>query len=346
MHKIIDMIETIASDAVIDEAYEWLCKKRRNRHANDDIWHLRWHWATLKPDLQRALLTGTYYFSPCRAVKVEGHSLGMWNAQDALVQKAIAIVLSDRWTKVLSPHCYHLSGRGGGKQAVRLVRDQLEQYTYVLKSDVKSYYASLSHTVLMRQVRDRLDDSLVCLLLDQFLAHLDDVGGELHLATVGIGKGSSLSPLLGALYLDALDEAFSTYAKRHDLLYCRFMDDWVLLTQKHGHLRKAVRTMNRILEDLRLTKAATKTFVGRISKGFDFLGYRFGDTPQGEIKIAKSTWQNHFDKLTQRVRHKVNEVDLLDYIKRWWSWVRLDADLWVSSMTLHRRTGIHHVLSY
>jgi hypothetical protein len=76
------------------------------------------------------------------------------------------------------------------------------------------------------------------------------------------------------------------------------MDDWVLLTQKHG----------------------------RIYKGFDFLGYRFGDTPRGEIKIAKGTWQNHFDKLTQRVRHKVNEVDLLDYIKRWWSWVRLKID--------------------
>lgn len=182
------MIETIASDAVIDEAYTWLCKQRKNRHANDDVWHLRWNWSTVKPKLQQQLLTGSYYFSPCRAVKVEEHSLGLWNAQDALVQKAMSIVLSDIWADELSQHCYHLKGRGGGKKAVRLIHDSLEQYYYVLISDVKYYYATFALTVLMLQIEKRIGDAEVCRLLDQFLSHLDDVGGNRIWHTLVAGK--------------------------------------------------------------------------------------------------------------------------------------------------------------
>lgn len=138
---------------------------------------------------------------------------------------------------------------------------------------------------------------------------------------------------MGALCLETLDDALETYAQRHDLLYFRFMDDWLLLTKKHGHIRKAVRQMNQILADLKLKKAPDKTYIGRINKGFDFLGYRFGDTPRGEVTIAESTWQNHFNKLTQRVKDKVNEVDLLDCIKRSSSRVRLGETDFVIRMS-------------
>lgn len=207
----------------------------------------------------------------------------------------------------------------------RQLRAKIDGYDYVLKSDVRSYYASLDHDIILAQVSTLIDEAIVIDLFEQFLRHLDDVNGELFFSTIGVGKGSSLSPLIGGLYLHALDQAFEQYAERHDLLYCRFMDDWVILTRKRGHLRKAVRTMNHILERLKLCKAPDKTYIGRIEKGFDFLGYRFGDVPPQCVGIALNTWKNHFDKLTQCVRRGFDEEALLDYIKRWWSWVRVEG---------------------
>jgi hypothetical protein len=65
--------------------------------------------------------------------------------------------------------------------------------------------------------------------------------------------------------------------------YARFMDDWVVLTRtcrKEWKLkeRQVVKNMHAIVHGLKLRLALKKTFIGRISKGFDFLGYRFGAT--------------------------------------------------------------------
>ena len=34
----------VLSDAVLDQAYEIICKQRINHHHNSDIWHIRFHW--------------------------------------------------------------------------------------------------------------------------------------------------------------------------------------------------------------------------------------------------------------------------------------------------------------
>ena len=50
--------------------------------------------------------------------------------------------------------------------------------------------------------------------------------------------------------------------------------------------RKAVKAVNAVLGSLRLEKHPDKTFIGRIERGFDFLGDRFG--PEG-LSVAKNT---------------------------------------------------------
>ncbi len=48
-----ELIQKIASDSVIDTAYEWLCKKRKDYSHYDEVWDIRFRWAELKPYLQR-----------------------------------------------------------------------------------------------------------------------------------------------------------------------------------------------------------------------------------------------------------------------------------------------------
>lgn len=53
------------------------------------------------------------------------------------------------------------------------------------------------------------------------------------------------------------------------------MDDVIILAPSRGKLRGAVKQLNEIFARLRLDKHPDKTFIGRVEKGFDFLGYRF-----------------------------------------------------------------------
>ncbi len=58
-----ELIQKIASDTVIDTAYQWLCKRRKEYAHNDEVWDIRFRWAEFKPQLQKALLRGEYSIS-------------------------------------------------------------------------------------------------------------------------------------------------------------------------------------------------------------------------------------------------------------------------------------------
>jgi len=45
---------------MLDQAYAWVCTQRLDRSHNNSIWDLRYNWNTIKPLLQRQLMTGQY----------------------------------------------------------------------------------------------------------------------------------------------------------------------------------------------------------------------------------------------------------------------------------------------
>ena len=96
----------LAHDWVIDAAYAWLCHQRRDGSADTDIWHFRFRWAAARLQLQDQLRAGTYRFSPMDCVtKVNGEVVHVWSSADALVLKALSIVL----TKVLPVYSFVFS---------------------------------------------------------------------------------------------------------------------------------------------------------------------------------------------------------------------------------------------
>ena len=55
--------------------------------------------------------------------------------------------------------------------------------------------------------------------------------------------------------------------------YVRYMDDWVVLAPTRWALRRAINATYQVMAELKVEKHPEKTFVGRVAKGFDFLGY-------------------------------------------------------------------------
>jgi hypothetical protein len=86
----------------------------------------------------------------------------------------------------------------------------------------------------------------------------------------GIPMGSPLSPLLGAIALIPLDIAMQN---RKDVFYARYMDDWVVLTKSKTSLRNIIKITHQVMNDLKLQLHPMKTYIGKISHGFNILGY-------------------------------------------------------------------------
>jgi hypothetical protein len=266
------ILTRLASDAVLDAAYAWLCRRRRDWPANADIWSFRQRWPEAKAQLRAELRAGRYRFDNLsRVTRRDGEEVEIWSARDALVLKALALVLADHLPVARS--CTHVKGHGGAKAAVRAVWRHVPEHRFVLRTDVKSYYASIDHHRLFDQLAEVIEDRAVLGLLWLYLRRTVEHGGLFCDHKQGISRGCALSPLIGAFFLRRLDARMT----RLGLFYVRFMDDILVLAPTRWKLRKAVAVVNRGLDALGLAKHPDKTFIGRTEKGFDFLGYHFWD---------------------------------------------------------------------
>jgi hypothetical protein len=312
MHN--ELITRIASSEILDQAYVWLCERRKDYPHNDDVWDVRWRWTTMKPALQAVLLAGQYRFSPLRRVEGKTDTFDIWHALDSLVLKAMAIVLQKHLAPHLSDRCFHLAGRGGAKAAVRAVAEKIGENTFVFRTDVKSFYASIDHQVLLDRLTRVIGDRRVLALLRGYLERVICDGGTYELVERGISLGCPLSPLMGAVYLSELDRAM----ERLGLFYARFMDDWVILSPSRWKLRQAIRLVNQELAELKVRQHPDKTFIGRIERGFDFLGYQFG--PSG-LGIARPTVERFVERARRLYEQGADRLRIDEYVRRWWKWV-------------------------
>jgi hypothetical protein len=89
----------------------------------------------------------------------------------------------------------------------------------------------------------------------------------------------------------------------------------------HAQLRRAVRAVNEVLSALHLEKHPDKTFIGKIERGFDFLGYRFGAVV---LQLAQATIEKFVEQATrlyEQGRRERRKAPLLGrYVRRWLGW--------------------------
>jgi hypothetical protein len=306
----------------LDGAYTWLCRRRRHFPSDADIWWFRRRYLDVRAELLQEINSGLYRFSPQqKIIKSGGEVIHLWGSQDVLVMKLLAGALQALLP--LSSRCTHLKGHGGLKQSIVAVQQHLDDYQYACKTDVKGYYESIDQYLLMDMINDHIQDPDFRHYLYQVIRRCVGFGGEYRDIEGGISRGCPLSPILGALYLQALDEQFA----EQDVFYIRYMDDILILTRTRWHNRRAVRQLNQYLGSLKLEKHPDKTFIGRIEKGFDFLGYHFSREP---LRVAGKTREKHvlhIIRLYEQLRKKKATPEEVAstlglYVKRWHCWTQ------------------------
>lgn len=313
-------MEQIASDEVLEQAFEWLCKRREKYSENSDVWNIRRKWRDIKIQLQADLLAGRYRFTPLEQIRLNGENIELWTSLDALVLKATAIVLNQRLKPIFSKHCCHITGNGGAKGAVRSVYENQDKNRFVFRTDVKSYYANINHKILYEQLRRHIKDQRVLDLLKGYIERTVYYGGTWRDVKCGISLGCPLSPIMGALYLKELDDRMAETG----LFYRRFMDDWVILAPTRWKLRSAIKIVNQILNDLKVEQHPDKTFIGRISRGFDFLGYSFKPS---QLKLAEKTLQNFVERITRLYEQDADLDRIGQYVRHFIKWSKAGVSL-------------------
>ena len=146
---------------------------------------------------------GRYPVQPKIGYNAFGECQPRYTFQDSLFQKLLYRIIKPTFKHVISPACYHLKRPSVIKPITHQLHDALssKQYRYVIRTDVKSYYASINITILQAMVTDHFDDPrLVKIFCDSIDSPINR-GGWFERPQTGILVRSALSSFFVALYL-------------------------------------------------------------------------------------------------------------------------------------------------
>ena len=246
-----------------------------------------------------------------------GRTATAYEPSDALRLQTLARRLQPVLQPQLSRRCTHLRGFGGVKGAIRQIHQAIRAgvHRYVFRTDVRGYYDAIDPDLLMAQLRAHVTDPTTRSLLYQYVHRCVHRDGVFRRVDTGIPTGCALSPLMAALYLSPLDRAMETLEAK-GVFYVRYLDDLIILAPTRATLRRAIRTVNQQFTALRLQQHPAKTFIGKLSRGFDALGCRFGAV-LGVAGPSSAAVERFATRIVERYAQHGGGESLRHYVNRW-----------------------------
>lgn len=187
-------------------------------------------------------------------------------------------------------------------RALRAVSRNYTQPAYALKCDIKRFFDSVDHGVLLRLIRAKISDErffrLIRHIIMSFAVPVDNfeqrerVRREFY--NIGLPIGNVTSQIFANIYLNELDQYVKHALKvRH---YFRYADDFLIIHRDPVYLRQLLLAIQVFLADrLCLQLHPRKVEIRKFSHGIDFLGYVL--LPHHHVLRTK-TKRRMFKKLT------------------------------------------------
>ncbi|MEI6628182.1 MAG: reverse transcriptase domain-containing protein [Alphaproteobacteria bacterium] len=152
--------------------------------------------------IREELVQGTYLPMKSREKKIDKgngktRTLKIPSIRDRVVQGAVKLILEPIFEPDFQEGSYGYRPRRTAHQAVHRVEVALIQgKTRVLDLDLKSYFDTIRHDILLNKIANRVEDKKVLRLIKLILK----AGGKR-----GAGQGGVTSPLFSNIYLTEVD---------------------------------------------------------------------------------------------------------------------------------------------
>ena len=272
--------------------------------------------------LRARLKAGQYRHQPILRVHIPKESgatrpIGISTVEDKIVQGALRGVLEAVYEQDFLDCSYGFRPGRRPHDAIRKLNEVASRRhaRYIVEADIVSFFDSIDRTLLMKMLRGRIADETLMRLVGKCL-HVGVLDGESVLdPSEGTAQGSSLSPLLGNVYLHhVLDVWFEREVRprlRAPSALVRYADDFVLCFEDADDAADVWVILAQRFKDFGLTLHPKKTrrFAfqppsegGERGGGtFDFLGFTAHWQRMRQWKNWRVAWRTRGARLRRAI---------------------------------------------
>lgn len=158
--------------------------------------------------LWNRMSAGSYMPGPVRAVEIpKDHGagvrvLGVPNTADRIAQTAAARLLEEKLEPIFHPDSYGYRPGRSAHDALAVARKRCWKQDWVLDLDIRAFFDSVPHDLLLKAVAHHTDLRWVLLYIGRWLkAPMQMPDGTLVAREKGTPQGSPISPLLANLFM-------------------------------------------------------------------------------------------------------------------------------------------------
>ena len=195
--------------------------------------------------------------------------------RDRIVHHAIYRLLYPYFDKKFVYDSYSCRIDKGTHRAINRFRDLARKVSkndtktgWVLKCDVKKFFANINHEILKSILRRHINDDDIMWLLENVIDSFH-TGDSLN---IGLPLGNVTSQIFINIYMNELDQFMKRRIKVR--YFIRYADDFIILHTDKKYLINLIPQVSEFLEkELALSLNQNKVFIKTISSGVDFLGW-------------------------------------------------------------------------
>ena len=182
---------------------------------------------------------------------------------DHVLHHALINVLGPIWQKFFIKDSYACIPGRGLLYASRCTMRFIKRNKYVLQCDIRKFYPSIDHAVIMEIIARKIHDRRILNILNEIVW---SVGGQTNLPI-----GNLTSQWLGNVYMNELDQFVKHNLHWRD--YIRYCDDFCLYGNDKAELRVAEQKIKDFVHN-KLKMEFSKSNIRQTKTGISFIGYR------------------------------------------------------------------------